>query len=179
MEEKIKDNVVVKSLSQIARDSKDCTPVLVGGAVVDIIDGKEPKDYDIIVYGDEKQFVKSLEKCGYRFLMESKTAITYFNYGIEVQLLKTNIKDFDFTVSQSNVNLIDMSMDLAKHEIENKLLIPVNFNDKKLALNTLARLPHWMKKGYKIHEKTYFTILNKLSKDNSQKIKQVSFPCGS
>lgn len=173
MKEKLLEHGVVRALSEIAMDAPGSNPVLVGGAVVDIIDGREPKDYDIIVYGNQKSYISALEKCGYRLLMDSSTAITYFFGDIVVQLLKTNLNRFDFTVSQSTFNLESLEAEIQEHEIKNKLLIPVNLDDKKCILSSLSRIPHWRKKGYDIKEQTYYTLLNKLIDSKTQETREV------
>lgn len=163
---------------------KGLTCKLVGGAVVDIIDGKTPKDYDLIVgqYG-QKSMMEILREDGFKFYGDSSTALTFIKGKIIVQILKTKVEDFDFTVSQSSIDLVEMYCDLAEYAIENKILVPTSYTDKTRIFSSLARIPHWMKKGYKMPEITYYSLLNALSELTDEpkdlRTKQVTYPFGS
>lgn len=84
-----------------------------------------------------------------------------------VQLLKTNVTDFDFTISQARfTNIISANFNNSStvltyddESFENKILIPVSYSPGK-AHNSLVRLPHWEKKGYVLPEITYLSLLN-------------------
>lgn len=165
--EALENSEVVKDLVRIARRSGG-EPKLVGGAVVDIVQGRTPKDYDIIDAG--KSFRAELINQGFKYKWETKTAVTFTKEGIVVQLLKTKMEDFDFTVSQSYVCLRKGYYSLREFEIENKLLIPLDYEDRTKILNTLSRIPHWMKKGFRMKEVTYYSLLNGL---NSKETKHI------
>ena len=133
-----------------------------GGAVVDILEGREPKDYDFTNSGsgDIEAFVQN----GFVFKYKTKSSETY-EFEAEgktttVQFLSRNESDFDFTISKScydfkkKITLVDTDA------FNNKILIPITFEHVSNALNSLRRIVHWRKKGYKIHDKTYLSLLN-------------------
>lgn len=167
MEDTLRKHRVIRELISMAYSAQEC-PKLVGGAVVDIVQGRTPKDYDIIDAG--QKFRSKLIDNGFKYKWETKTAVTLIKDKIVVQLLKTKIEDFDFTVSQSYMYLNTGNCSLKKFEIKNKLLIPTNYEDKSKILNTLSRIPHWMKKGFRMEEVTYYSLLNGL---NSKEIKYI------
>jgi tRNA nucleotidyltransferase/poly(A) polymerase len=131
---------------------------LVGGAVIDILEGREPKDYDII---------GSLNTELMTFIRETKTAKTYFYKGITIQELKTDISDFDFKISQSSFEIKKEKesnyLEICTNSFNKKTLIPVNFVDKKNILNSLKRIPHWRDKGYDIDKFTYLSLIDSLN----------------
>lgn len=71
---------------------------IVGGAVIDILEGRKVKDYDC--FGFDKF---EAEKLGFEYQYETKTAKTFKKGDIIVQNLKTDINDFDFKISQANI----------------------------------------------------------------------------
>ena len=135
---------------------KKCNGIqLVGGAVIDILSGKEPKDYDLINY-IPSIYDRYLIEAGFLFQYETKTARTWIKDKIIIQTLKTNLNNFDFTISQSSYDLREGTLKIDEISYSNKVLIPTPsaFEDKHLARNTLNRIKHWKSKGYKIHYKT-------------------------
>lgn len=134
---------------------------LTGGAVVDIFEGRKPKDYDFI---NISQAV--LEHLNFKYNYETATATTYVREsdGIIVQCLKTSSQSFDFTISNSRIYAkagIGKYITLFYVHPEsylNKLLIPQSY-EPQAALNSLMRIPHWRKKGYEIHDMTYYSLL--------------------
>lgn len=139
---------------------------LVGGAVVDIIEGRTPKDYDFI--GFETRANK-LYEAGFNFVGETKTAKTFEKDGHTIQILKTDKDDFDFTISQSTVNLKSLVVIVDMMSLENKILIPPrnSFHNKQNALNSLRRIVHWKQKGYSIPDSTYLSLLGVLNKSEN------------
>jgi hypothetical protein len=147
---------------------------LVGGAIPDILDGRMVKDYDII---DGLSMKKSLTDIGFVIMSDTSTAITLVRSSITIQLLKTKLEDFDFTVGQSSYSFSFDSFRLPEYELKNKILLPVAYQGNKQILKTLSRIPHWMKKGYRIKEESYFSLLNNL--EISEKKELYSFPYSS
>lgn len=161
---------------------------LVGGAVIDIYEGREPKDYDFINLSVDKNM---------DFVDTSDTADTYIlnidgkNYTIQV--LKTDVEDFDFTISTCYAENFyfdhkegrystDEKFNLVKTDLpedrtyKTKILTPCSYKPKN-ALSSLLRIPHWRKKGYTITDNTYRSLLfaaTKVSKERSGEFKKMS-----
>lgn len=154
---------------------------LVGGAVYDICsdDNKEiPKDYDFTIISSE-----FLKLCN--FVDTSCTADTFIfnlnNKEYTIQLLKTNVEEFDFTISQCSITRENFSIEYNNlysklttdiyNNISymNRILIPVSYSQKNVLL-AMARIPHWKKKGMKITDRTYLSLLKSLSGSNEIEI---------
>lgn len=141
---------------------------LVGGAVVDIHEGRTPKDYDFIY------FPQSLLDEKANFVDTSSVADTYKmevdKKQVTIQILKTATSDFDFTVSTTYIKSIDVKINsfgsvrmigsnlLSDLSYKTKLLIPTSYKEEN-ALNSLLRIPHWRKKGFSITDNTYRHLL--------------------
>lgn len=134
---------------------------LVGGAVIDILYGKKPKDYDFINIAPIV-----LSNLNFKYFYETATAITYKREsdGVIIQRLKTSIDVFDFKISRSKIigdneySEYSLDIDIDADSYLNKLLIPQSY-EPQAALNSLMRIPHWRKKGYEIHDMTYYSLL--------------------
>lgn len=124
---------------------------LVGGAVIDILSFREPKDYDLINY-IPSIYDAHLLNAGFFFQYETKTARTWMRDKIVIQTLKTNKENFDFTISQASYHLKRAELKLDTISFDEKILIPTAFafEDKYAAQNTLSRVKHWQNKGYKL-----------------------------
>lgn len=135
---------------------------LTGGAVIDILEGRKPKDYDFIGHSDStiKYFIKN----GFTYQQTTKSAITIKKDDLILQFLNTPICKFDFKISQARYYIGKRNLELDYFSFENKTLIPVDFEDKRNALNSLRRIIHWKKKGYSINDLTYLSLLNVLAK---------------
>jgi len=145
---------------------------LVGGAVVDIIDGREPKDYDMIGFNDA--VIAKFRAYGFVFQSETKTAITYQKFGLIVQFLQKSKEDFDFRISQTSWSFYHNKLTFDKESFDGKLLIPTSFTNKGLLINSLLRIPHWQNKGYNVPLPTYMSMVRAIGKattpNNSYKI---------
>lgn len=160
-----KEDKVIKSFDELFNNSYTISSLyLVGGAVLDIINKKTPKDYDFV--GWTQDVLKKLLDNGYKFCHETKSAVTIKKGETIIQLINTDLKDFDFKISQSRYSVKDSYITIDKISFENKSLIPVVFEDKRNAMNALRRIPHWKNKGYTINDLTYLSLLNILSKGN-------------
>lgn len=153
MEEILKNNEKVKILKEIF--SSVYSVKLVGGAVIDILEGREPKDYDLI-YFIPSLHNKHLLNAGFEFQYETKTARTWTKDDITIQTLKTDKDDFDFTISQAIWDLKSEKIEIDNISFKSKKLIPTPnaFLDKSKARNSLKRIRHWERKGYKIPKQT-------------------------
>jgi hypothetical protein len=132
---------------------------LVGGAVVDILEKRSPKDYDVLYMSNQT----ALEKLGLKYCYDSRTSTTYKKCDMAVQNLKRSKDEFDFTISQAMLKIganekIELVIDNISYE--NKILIPTGLAwlNRGNAINSLKRIPHWQKKGYRVHEMTYKSL---------------------
>jgi hypothetical protein len=159
---KFKENHVITFLVGLQKQHGLGYISLVGGATIDILDGRTPKDYDLIVHNSH-EVGKALLVNGYVLKFETATAITYVKDKTIIQLLKTHVGDFDFIISQAEYIIARDTISINEEHYRRKLLIPCNFENKKYVLNSLYRLPHWIKKGYRIDNATYYSMLNALN----------------
>lgn len=133
--------------------------ILVGGAVIDIIEGRKPKDYDFL------NIQRGLGSINFKFVCDTATATTYERDGIMIQLLKGNTDKFDFKIAQARISMdyvsygkYEPNLTIDRDSYLNKTLIPVSY-DPDSALNALMRIPHWRKKGFEINDKTYHSLI--------------------
>lgn len=155
--QKIVSNENIIELMNIFNERYSSTK-LVGGAIIDILENRIPKDFDLINASKEL-----LLNNGYIFKYSTKTAETYEKNGIVVQILNTSIESFDYKISQTTFVLEKKELTIDTHSFLNKDLVPVGFESKQ-ALNSLRRLPHWKNKGYSINDNTYHSLLNSACK---------------
>ena len=136
---------------------------LTGGAIIDILDGKEPKDYDFV--GVHENFVEKYIESGFNYKSKTKTAITLEKEGKTIQFLRTDISTFDFKISQAKYDIKKKTLEIDKVSFNQKILIPTNHTFEKVGktLNALKRVPHYERKGYKLPEATYLSLLNNIS----------------
>ena len=163
LEQKISKHPVIEILTE-ALEKRHSSIRLAGGAIIDILEGREPKDWDFINVGSGD--VQAFVKFGFKFLHKTRTATTYILEGknpITVQLLTKQKQDFDFTISQCVYNFKNGEVHIDKTSFENKILIPSNFEVKANVMNSLRRAVHWRKKGYTLPDKTYLSLLNSVS----------------
>lgn len=150
--DKIISNDIIQKLTLIFNDNYRSTK-LVGGAIVDILEDRIPKDYDIINGYSDK-----LLEAGFSFKYSTKTADTYHDGNICVQFLKTTLDKFDYKISQSEFDFKNQKLIIDLHSFVNKDLIPVSFEQDR-CIDSLQRIPHWKKKGYSINDNTYLSLL--------------------
>lgn len=170
MIDKIMENPIIKEIyDNFEFKSYGSKPILVGGAILDILEGREPKDYDFL-NDAEPALRTTLKLLGYKYSHESKTAITYNKGSVIVQILKTSIEDFEYTISQTRLifkmNTPEFIID--KESFEGKVLVPIEFDRPFQAVRCLLRKPHWEKKGYNLPEETYYSLLNLVYKSGSR-----------
>jgi hypothetical protein len=129
---------------------------LVGGAIVDILEGRTPKDYDFVALGTDK--IKNLLDAGFAFVEDTANATTYARNDMTIQLLKTGYGNFDFTISQSRYGFRSDTLKIDERSFNNKVLVPVSYHPES-AKNALLRIPHWKNKGYSISDRTYSSLV--------------------
>lgn len=154
---KLLNNKDITKLMALLVDYKGLTPYLCGGAIIDILNGKIPKDFDIVTY-DRKSLVTYLVYLGAKYSYESSTAITLIVKDIGVvQILKGNTQDFDYTINQTRLNLkTGVLSDLDIISFDNYILIPNEraFSDKDFARKCLGREKKMNSKGYFLPKQT-------------------------
>lgn len=140
---------------------------LTGGCIIDILEDRKPKDYDFRYISD-----MDLQKVGATYMYETKTAKTFKTKKFVIQVLKTLKEDFDFKISTVELKIsfnYPVAITIDDVSFNNKMLIPQekSFIEKKNALNSLRRIPHWRRKGYNIADETYMSLLNVVGKSSS------------
>ena len=139
---------------------------LTGGAVIDIMDGVTPKDYDL--YSTSPGEVKKkLEDAGCEWVKESDYSITYVKGVITIQLLKESDKSKlgEFSISRSMFHLNKGTLEIDEDSYINDALVPIGIKDVDKAMNCLSRIPHWNKKGYTLSDDLYFSLLNSVKSE--------------
>jgi len=160
---KLDENSTIKEFRQILEPLGFGNElVLIGGAVIDILEDRVPKDFDFMI--PDKKVIQKLEEVGFVYQYETKSSLTYKRENIIIQFISTPLENFDFKISQANYLIKSMELEICEISFKNKILIPVDFESKRNAFNSLRRIPHWMKKGYKMREMTYLSLLNVASK---------------
>jgi hypothetical protein len=136
---------------------------LVGGAVIDILENRIPKDYDVVGFNVSE--FKKLKDLGFEFKYDSKTATTFYFGDKIIQFLKTTKDTFDYTISQSSYSLSSNSLTIDELSFNSKLLIPTihTWENKGKSLNALKRTINYAKKGYSLPEETFISLLNNVS----------------
>ena len=95
---------------------------LVGGAVIDILSKRVPKDYDF-----EVNYFPKVDKLNLEYQYETKTAKTFKKGDFILQQLKTSKDNFDFKISQATLTIAcnkKLSLSIDKDSFDNKTLIP-------------------------------------------------------
>jgi hypothetical protein len=137
--------------------------IFVGGGLIDLLEGREPKDIDIFLKHNRNIYHEKLIKFGFKYISDSSTAKTFSFGGYVFQLLKKSITEFDFKISKSTYSISHDSWDIDLISFRDKTLIPDFLASPGMILNSLSRIPHWRKKGYTISDVAYQSLLNKLS----------------
>lgn len=157
---KISEHPVVKQLAEVFINRSDVH--LIGGAVLDIMEDREIKDFDLLGWGGNTAEI--LVKNGFTFVSDTKTAVTFEKEDVILQLLKITKEEFDFTISQTRFNFRSKILNVDEVSFDSKILIPVSYERRGQVMATLKRIPHYLKKGYRIPEVTYLSLLNTMSK---------------
>ena len=174
-EDKIKAHPVVKELMEVAKAlGHASSAMLTGGAVVDILDGREPKDYDISwKYCDGIHDKLELHK-DFKLLYESMTATTYLFKGKhKIQILKNGTETFPF-LNDLILFRMDGRIDSLKNKhlrsiLENRIIMVNDYRVVDLGISRKlfkARVKKWESKGYKMHPITYKSYI-KMTKHKS------------
>jgi hypothetical protein len=152
---KLENHPILKSFKEIVGTQN---VILTGGAIVDILDGRNPKDYDFI--GVNTLHQQKFVDAGYVLYSDTRTAKTFKNNGIVVQFLKTKVEEFDYTISQGKFNLSTQKLSYFDWvSYDSRTLVCVNLDDTRNVYDALMRLPHWYAKRFKIVPASYKSML--------------------
>lgn len=175
LEEKLKNDPGVKALKAIIEEEKLCDSFkLTGGAVIDILEGRRPKDYD--VYTTYNSYSEISRKLGHRadvkLLYTSETSITLLiKSEFVLQLLKGTIGSFNFEIEMSEFSL--GSGKLSNFDY-------LGYREKRLVINERCtkkipkyRIKHWKKKGYTINPITLKSHNHKIDKESKSVFKWI------
>ncbi len=142
---------------------------IIGGAVIDILEGRNVKDYDL--YDWKQNTIDFFLENGFTYDYESKTSITIKKGKLVLQFLKNKLENFDFIISQSRFSLVSESLTIDLLSFNEKILIPTSFDNKMNIINSLQRVPHWRKKGYSIPDLTYLSLVRNIDYSVNKKLK--------
>jgi hypothetical protein len=159
--ELIDNHPTVQMFHEIFKTKSFSQFYICGGAITDLLEGREPKDWDFL-----KTSPKPFLDAGFEHVHTTKSAATYKKDGITVQILSKPKEKFDFTISQATYEVGKKILSIDEQSFKDKTLTPVSFETKSDALCSLLRIPHWKKKGYTIHDLTYLSLLNVVAKNN-------------
>lgn len=168
--EKFENNLVLKLFKE---GFGEAYPQLVGGAVIDILEDRVPKDYDFIFTNILKE---KLDKVA-EFQYVSQTSYTYKYNDFIIQLLVKDVANFPFLIEKFIYKIQTNSLEnLDEVSFKSKGLIPSaivgeldDYSKSKSATEALMRIPHWQRKGYKINDVTYQTLIKIATKRTERK----------
>lgn len=170
-QEKFKeDKFIAEMITAIATSNFNSgSYLLVGGAVIDLMEGRVPKDYDVI--DESGEFHKILKSLDYTYKYDTTTSTTYQKGNTIVQILKADIAVFDYTISQASLDLSNLGLEYDKTSFDNKVLIPTHhaLKDCLGAFASLHRRVHWRNKGYNLPDETYSSLLSVALRGNKLK----------
>lgn len=140
--------------------------VLVGGAVIDILRGVIPKDYDFIHNSNLEKIMR--ENLNFKLEYTSRSAITFSYNGSIIQLLYKSPDSFAYTLEQSRWNLFEETLiNFDEQSFLNKVLVPTKlaFESRGTARVGVKRLLHWQNKGWNLQNITFQSLCDVAFKD--------------
>lgn len=190
LEQKLQEDFTLTCIKNaLTTGEKTQEATLTGGSIIDILEGREPKDYDFLYTLSLKETIESCPD--FKYICVSNTSLTYlFQNKKVVQLLFRDINTFEYTISQATYTLNKGELKIDMTSFNQKVLIPTKavLPQKTCSLSifsqqskqqdecspyqiydALRRVPHYTKKGYTLPDITYQTLLSKLynsSKDS-------------
>lgn len=161
-EEIILRDPVVAFITSKWKEAKHCNSLfLTGGAVIDLLEGRKPKDYDFCLTSasDFNKIIKGGVELGLNFNYTSATAVSFTWEGNDIQVLRKNPSEFPFTIEMSKFSIRESKFESFDNvSFSSKILIPNDallFNNTEVTrTNFLNRVSKWESKGYKIHPVT-------------------------
>lgn len=170
---KILNHKVVEKLKRIATDKKRYLS-LVGGGIISILDGKEPKDFDLLIGNSApiEQVARDLEDAGLTYVMETKFAYTFRMKNpirtkgsrpeLTVQIIKRrSVEEFPFKVQRSRVTLYNGTTKPKAADVYidpdyyRKLITPIEYRDRRRCIEALLVVPKYIEKGFTMHRLVY------------------------
>lgn len=160
---KIAQDPGVRIIKALMEKTGWCSSVrLTGGAVVDILEGRVPRDYDLFLnstHMSDKEILKKVEFIPHLKLTSlSTTAISFAYKGLLVQILRKQPEKYFFTIEQSNYDIKNSRIEsFCYMSYRQKRLIPNELIFKEGAVNKKAykfRIKRWAEKGYSIDKLT-------------------------
>lgn len=134
--------------------------ILTGGAVYDVLKDRLVKDWDFEMSHKLKSKLDEIAE----FISSSSTATTYRYDGQIVQLLNKDKSAFPFTIEQSTYNITTNELKIDEASYKSGILIPTSnvyhTDDYRAIINCLRRAIHWKKKGMRLPDITYSSLLN-------------------
>lgn len=133
---------------------------LTGGAVVDILRGVVPKDYDFIHTNALEKAMR--ENLNFKLIYTSKSAVTFLYNNTTIQLLYKSTDSFPYTIEQGIYDLFQEKLDnFDEQSFVNKVLVPTKkaFEEISTAKIGVKRLLHWQHKGWHIQNITFQSLL--------------------
>lgn len=185
--EKLKNDPVVKYIMEVWKGKGRCDSLwLTGGAVIDILEGREPKDYDFLCGSPmHSENLKRALSLGLIYGYSSTKAVTFFTKdGKMVQVLRTHKEDFPFTIEQSSFSIRNGTLTICEASFKSKKLIPNHdlAMSGKLSLERFkCRKNKWESKGYSMHPITntsYTNYIKRQRKSVFRTIKEAIFGTG-
>lgn len=144
---------------------------LVGGAVIDILRGVRPKDYDLLHNSILEKALK--ENPNFKLEYTSKSAMTFSINGFIVQLLYKNVSEFSYSIERSEYDVtVERLLKLDVQSFEHRVLIPSEtaFLNKKIARCAIRRILHHQKKGWVIPNITFQSLCDTAFKGDKQNV---------
>jgi len=157
---KIEEDKVIRILSAEAKRLKVCSSLkLTGGAIVDILDGRTPKDYDFIVRESGELYQKLLKYLAaapsWEFLYNTSTSYTFkFKGEYIVQFLTTDTSLFQFEIERGIYCIKNSKLETFDHIGYKRKTLIVNKEVTQERSQFKKRIRHWSKKRYTLPEQS-------------------------
>jgi len=155
-------------LKELFTDDKKNTAYLVGGAIIDILNRTEPKDFDLIVAGNFDYYIGYLFDKGLSLKHVTKTAYTFFDIvnNKYIQILKTNPNEFDYTINKAQIHIKSNYISyFDRVSYLTRVLIPTEyaFNNKSKQKECLNRVSKMEEKGIYLPDMTKKSLKGRFS----------------
>lgn len=132
---------------------------LTGGAVVDILRGVKPKDYELLHHVSLENALR--KNSTFKLEYVTKSAVTFSFNNTIIQLIYKSPTQFPYTIEKGQYSLTSQKLvDFDSNSFEDMLLVPTQnaFDDKYTARCAVQRLLHHQRKGWNIPEITFQSI---------------------
>lgn len=143
---------------------------ITGGAVVDILRGVKPKDYDILHHTSLENLLRENSKFKLEYV--TKSAVTFSFGNSIIQLIYKPPTNFPYTIEKGQYSLTSQKLsNFDSSSFETKLLIPSQnaFEDKHTARCAIQRLLHHQHKGWNLPDITFQSVCQVAFKSDNSK----------